>query len=208
MSVYYYGHEAFTRTSRYTLIFITLSLHMSICGGFIWFFHPEDLHPSNRFEFKEINPIFHALVPIAASVAASQVLTFALGIILLFLKRGHIYYVEKASRINDISTMEYLEDEYETIRANWNFLFYTLTFIIFVGLQVASVYFHLDYHGDYKLVWLADIVICFVLEYGIVDTLTTVVASFVSPIGSIIKIRGFHYDYDMHNQFEELEKED
>lgn len=212
LSIYFYGYDAFTRTSRFTLIFISLAIHMCVCSAFIYQFHPDDLRAADRLEFKDLfkdlNPLLILAAPVAASVAISQVVTFLLGIILYFLKQGHLAYVEKAGRTNDISTLEFYDDEYETVRAKWNFLFYVTTLVIFVCLNVADVFFQLGFHNDYKLVWLADILACFVLDFLVVDVVIAVLASFVEPVGNAVKLRGFHYDYDMHNKFEELEKEE
>lgn len=104
--------------------------------------------------------------------------------------------------------MDKLEDEYETIRANWSFLYYVLAFIIFIVVNLASVIFQYSYHLDYKLIWLLNVFLCFVLEMVILDSIYAVLAKSLPAFCTLFKMRGFHYDYELHERFVRLDEDD
>jgi len=177
-------------------------------------FHPDNTDEIERLKFKGWNILTHHIIPIVASIIASTIITYIMGAILAGLRKGHMYYIGKYEKIkeakgsNIVQLKDELEDEYETIRANWNFLFYILGTVIFIAAGIANIWFHAKFHNDYKLVWLANFFICIILDLIILDLIVMLIAGAVPALGKIVNIRGFHYDYQMQERYSRLHELD
>ena len=197
------------------MIFLSFSIYFCVNSVIISIFHSDESHDERRLKWEGFNFLTQMLLPIVLSIVISTILGYIMGAIRLGLRSGHLYFLDQSERIKALKDPQErvketyaLEDEYESIRAKWSFLYYVLGFILFIGLNIVSIGFQLEFHVDYKLVWLLNVFICTVIEMGILDTIYTVIGSAVPVLGNILKVRGFYYEYELHERFVNLEADD
>lgn len=106
-----------------------------------------------------------------------------------------------------MSQREALEDSYEGWKANWYFLYYSITFIIFQCFNWAAILLQEHYHEDIKLYWLLNLGICLVVDFVILDFIAVALGKSESGLGGCLRKRGFYYDYSLHDLFDQIDNE-
>lgn len=102
---------------------------------------------------------------------------------------------------------EVLEDKYEAWKANWYFGYYSLCFILFQIFNWAAIWLQEDYHDSFKLYWTMNLAICFVLDFGILDTFAACVGRGDNAVAKCLQNRGFYYDYGLQDLFDQIDED-
>lgn len=104
LSLWYFAHEGFTRTTRVTALTLQIMTYFFINALIINIFHPDDLNMEQKWKWEEFDRRFGLtmLLPIGLSLIVSTILGYLIGAIRLGLRNGHYWFLEQSEAVKKL----------------------------------------------------------------------------------------------------------
>ncbi len=188
----------FTKRSRIAQIFIIITAIAFFNALMTRRYIEKDDQPDQPLALRlTVFPIF--------SIIFSIFVAYITGILLSIFYRCHRNYITNIKGANTHDEKKHVLENYEASMYQRLFAFYIICVFVAIFFMAMSTWFLYGYKLENQGWWLLQVVIAVCFDWLVLDVLIVFLAR-ISFLASIFKIRGFWFDYDLHEQYIEVGK--